>query len=402
MRRYWSALYLVVAVVLIVVIGLLGGLPLPIRWLLIMGVFVALLVIIGRDVTGVESDAVRRRGRGARFVPGRWDGILIDLRHKVSLSRLQLVLWTVVVLSAWITLALHRTIPVLQGQLLGSEAGLVDEVAGLLAGESGVTAAHTERATAILEQLTGGDMTPADGEAPPAYAPLDIAIPPEVLAALGISIASMAGASVIKTNQASNEDGRANEIVGAQMEKATVVVADASRQANALESMRQSTLESLNQPALEAMPGEEPPPVDPEALQAAQAQLATLEAQLRAAETAAARAEERATRLQETQALAVGELHTRPTAADARWNDMLRGDTIANYQYADLGKIQMFFFTIVLVFSYAALLWSIMSMPMAESILQIAPTLRLPGFSESLVLILGISHGGYLVTKNAA
>jgi len=402
MRQYWSALYLVVAIALIVVIGLIGALPLPVRWVLVMAVFIVLLALIGRDITGRDSDVPLRRGRsGTRFVPGRLDGVLIDLRHKISLSRLQLVLWTVVVLSAWITLALHRTIPVLQGRLLASEAGLVDEVAGLLAGGRAVTPAETDRATAVLEQLMGGDMTPAAGEELPAYSPLDINFPPEVLAALGISIASLAGASVIKTNQASNEDGRANEIVNQQMERAGVAAATASNQAAALESAREATLESLR-PSLEAMDGEEPPPPDPAAVQAVQAQVAALETRLKAAETAAARAEERAAKMQEVQATAVGELHTRPSIADARWSDMLRGDTVANFQYADLGKVQMFFFTIVLVFAYAALIWSIMSMPMAEQILQLAPTLRLPAFSESLVLILGLSHGGYLVTKNAA
>ena len=111
MRRYASMLYILAAVALTVVIGLLGFIPLALRWLLVLAVFVGLLVLIGRDVTGKMVESTRRGRTTTRFAPGRVDGVLIDLRNKVSLSRLQLVLWTVVVLSAWVTLALHRTIP---------------------------------------------------------------------------------------------------------------------------------------------------------------------------------------------------------------------------------------------------------------------------------------------------
>ena len=399
MRRYWSAFYLIIAIVLIVFIGLLGGVALPIRWLLVMAVFVALLALVGRDITGRETEVTVRHGRKEmRFVPGRPDGVLIDLRHKVSLSRLQLVLWTVVILSAWITLALHRTLPIMQGRLLASQTGLVDEVAGLLASDGPVTAAETARATAVLQQLTGGDMTDDAAAAAP-YSPLDIALPPEILAALGISIASLAGASVIKTNQAGNEDGRANDIVAAQMEKAAVVAVDAGNQAATLESLRSTALESL-QAGPESMDGE-PAVVDPQVFAATQAQLAALEARLKTAEAAQARAQERAVRMQEVQATAVGELHTRPGFTDARWNDMLRGDTVANFQFADLGKIQMFLFTIILVFAYAALIWSIMSMPLAPQLLQMAPSMSLPQFSDSFVVTMALSHGGYLATKAA-
>jgi hypothetical protein len=78
---------------------------------------------------------------------------------------------------------------------------------------------------------------------------------------------------------------------------------------------------------------------------------------------------------------------------------MLRGDSIANFQFTDLGKVQMFLFTMVLVFAYAALVWSIMSMPQAAQVLQVVPSMRLPAFSDSLVITMALSHGGYLATK---
>ena len=122
-------------------------------------------------------------------------------------------------------------------------------------------------------------------------------------------------------------------------------------------------------------------------------------AELQAAQAATERATKRAVELEAARNSAVGELHAYPTATEARWSDMLRGDTVANFQFTDLGKIQMFFFTVILVFAYAALIWSIMSMPMASDVLQLAPSMRLPAFSDSLVITMALSHGGYLATK---
>ena len=397
MRRYASMLYILAAVALTVVIGLLGFIPLALRWLLVLAVFVGLLVLIGRDVTGKMVESTRRGRTTTRFAPGRVDGVLIDLRNKVSLSRLQLVLWPVVVLSAWVTLALHRTIPIVQGRLAAS-ADVTATVAGLLAaGEP--TEADMSRAVTVLTQLMGQDPT-APGATMPAYSPLDITIPNEVLLALGISVASLAGAGAIKSNRAANEDGRATQIVENRAGRALEAAATAGAQVATMETTR-VTLEAMSG-GLEALD-------DPDAAERArlaEARLAELEPRLRAAEAAAARTEARAAEhamhLVEVRAEAVGELHANAVPDEARWSDMLRGDTVANFDFADLGKIQMFLFTVVLVFAYAALVWSIMSMPAAAGILQAVPTMSLPPFSDSAVLTLGLSHGGYLATKTAA
>ncbi len=396
MRRNASMLYILAAVVLTVVFGLLGFIPLAVRWLLVMAVFVGLLVLIGRDVTGRQVESTRRGRTVIRMAPGRVDGVLIDLRNKVSLSRLQLVLWTVVVLSAWVTLALHRTIPIVQGRLVAS-ADVTTTVAGLLAGGE-PTEAHLTQAATVLTQLMG---PPPAANAPlPAYSPLDVTIPPEVLLALGISVASLAGAGAIKNNRAVNEGGRATQIVENRADRALEAAAATGAQVTTLEATRDS-LESLSG-GLETMD-------DPDAVERArlaEARLAELEPRLRAAEAAAARAEaratEQATRLTEVRAEAIGELHANAIVEEARWSDMLRGDTVANFDFADLGKIQMFLFTVVLVFAYAALVWSIMSMPAAAGILQAVPSISLPAFSDSAVLTLALSHGGYLATKTAA
>lgn len=399
MRRHWSAVYIVGAVVLTLIIGLLGNIALPIRWLLIMVVFVGLLALIGRDVTGEDREVEVRRGRTEwRRVPGRADGVLIDLRRKVSLSRLQLILWTVIVLSAYATLALHRTIPVLQGQLAGSGSDVVRSVATVLAGERAVDDAQMERARGVLEQLTGQDMSeePAQDDTPRNYSPLDINFPPQLLVLLGLSVASLAGANAIKTNRAASEDGRIIDIVEGRIERAEQRADQAQTQLEGLESMRDNTLESMNA-GLESLDAD--PAAAEKARREAEAQLAQLEARMRAAEQAAAAAEARVAKMQAVQEEAVGELQANPSIAEARWSDMVRGDTIANFEFADLGKIQMLLFTVVLVFAYAALIWSIMSMPGASRILQLAPSITFPPFSDSLVVTMGLSQAGYLSTK---
>ncbi len=398
-RRYWSMLYIIVAVVLTIGVGLLGILPLWVRWLATMAVFLGLLALIGREVTGQTVETSRRSRAATRFVPGRADGVLLDLRNKISLSRLQLVLWTVVVLSAWVTLALHRTIPVVAGRLPGPGSETVATVAGLLSEQGVARQDATARATAVVAQLMGADAAANVDTA--IYSPLNIAIPQEVLLALGISVASLAGAGAIKSNRATEENGRATQIVENRVDRAQTAAANAGEQVTALESTVQQ-LEALS--GLEAL-GDPDPEVAARAA-AAEARVAELELRLRAAEAAAARAEtraaEQATQLTVIQAEAVGDLHANASPADARWSDMLRGDTVANFAFADLGKIQMFLFTVVLVFAYAALVWSIMRMPAATGVLQVVPSLSLPAFSDSAIITLALSHGGYLATKTAA
>jgi len=403
MRRYYSAIYITLSIVLILIIGLTGRLALSWRWLLVMAVFTVLLALIGRDITGSEETVRLRSGRvESRFVPGRIDGVLIDARNKISLSRLQLVLWTVVVLSAWMTLALHRVTPVLLGRVAPSDTPLVAAVAEVLAGGTAVDEAQMRRAAAVVEQMTGeAALLPGDegGEAAALrYQALDISFPQEVLLALGISLASMAGAGVIRTNQAAREDGRAQDVAANRAEAAREQAAGANATLESLEGNR-DVLEAMTAGGLEALG--EGLEVDQAALDEAQARLARLEAELRAARNEAERATRRAIELDVAQQTAVGELHAHPTLADARWSDMVRGDTVANFQFTDLGKIQMFLFTIMLVFAYAALLWGIMNMPQSAQVLQLVPSVRLPEFSQSFVTILALSHGGYLVSKTS-
>src|SRR5918992_3174501 len=114
-------------------------------WLLIMALLGLLFVLIGRGVMGL------------------WKGCLIDNRNRMSLSRLQLISWTALVLSAFLTFAAFKI--------------------------------HADPRTDAL----------------------DIAVPTQVWSLLGISTASLAGSATIKyakRNASVNE-----EFAEAELEK---------------------------------------------------------------------------------------------------------------------------------------------------------------------------------------
>lgn len=406
MRRNLSAILIIVAVVAILIIGLLGRVPLQWRWLGMIATFVGLLAFLGYEVTSVlaPGEMVDGQLQPDRVKPGRIDGVLIDSRNKISLARLQSALWTVIVISAWATFALHRVIPVVGGLLRASDAPILQEVAKLVAAPQQPGEAETRRAAAMLEQITGAEVIIAEGDEAAAadrrgYDALAINIPREVWLALGISIASLTGAGIIKTNQANNDIGNKREVAQTRLENATSRATVMDGKVAELKDKRDDTLESMRpRRVTEAVDAPLVPPSQAE-LDQANKELAQVKAQLKTAQDTAERAKVRAGELQAAQNTAVGELHAYTTSAEARWSDMLRGDTLANFQFIDLGKVQMFFLTVILVFSYAALIWAIMAMPLSAQVLQLTPSMSLPAFSDSLVILMGLSHSGYLAAK---
>ena len=75
----------------------------------------------------------------------------------------------------------------------------------------------------------------------------------------------------------------------------------------------------------------------------------------------------------------------------ARWSDLFRGEETANAAQLDLGKIQMFYFTIVLLIAYAVAL--------GEDLASLSIVTTFPELSEGMIALLGISHAGYLTHK---
>jgi hypothetical protein len=80
--------------------------------------------------------------------------------------------------------------------------------------------------------------------------------------------------------------------------------------------------------------------------------------------------------------------------ADATFADLFMGELIDDFTLLDVAKIQMFFFTILAVLSYATAI--------GASVRSGVVPASLPDVGEGLLAILGISHGGYLMSKAAA
>ena len=88
----------------------------------------------------------------------------------------------------------------------------------------------------------------------------------------------------------------------------------------------------------------------------------------------------------------VGILYGNSDARDARFMDMLEGDELANAAFLDVGKVQMFFFTVMSLLMYGTVLWVMMR---GDS----GMITRMPELTPAMVKIIGISHVAYLGTK---
>ena len=87
---------------------------------------------------------------------------------------------------------------------------------------------------------------------------------------------------------------------------------------------------------------------------------------------------------------------------DARLADLFQGEEIGNAAHLDLGKIQMFYFTLVLVLAYAVMLGTMFSnITHPSTICEITTGMicGLPSLPDGMVALLGISNGGYLGNK---
>lgn len=240
----WHDFGLVLIVLLIGLVGLLASPTFTLTaWLVILTLLTGFTIVAGHGVTGL------------------WHGLLIDGRNKMSLARLQMLLWTLLVLSGFLSAALYNI---------------------------------------------------ATGQGDPAA----ITVPPDLWLLMGISLTSLVGSPLI-------------------------VNAKKARPADDEEAHR--TLEALK-------------------------------------------------RQVKSRVKMVGQVVVNEQAEDAHWSDIFRGGEAGNAAHLDLGKVQMFCFTLILVLTYGAALAAMFSS--AEG--KIA---ALPGLGSGIVFLLGISHIGYLANK---
>jgi hypothetical protein len=113
-----------------------------------------------------------------------------------------------------------------------------------------------------------------------------------------------------------------------------------------------------------------------------------------------------------------GSVVVRHSVYDASWADLFKGDEVGDITTLDLAKIQMFFFTVVLVLSYAIALGAkflaidAARREMGSGTVATAPALagkpappdprwfdQFPPLDLGFVTILGISNAGFLVNR---
>lgn len=73
--------------------------------------------------------------------------------------------------------------------------------------------------------------------------------------------------------------------------------------------------------------------------------------------------------------------------------DVFMGETVENFTLLDIGKMQMFFFTVVLVLAYTTAI---------SAQMRAGELASLPDVGAGMLPLLGISHAGYLMSKVAS
>ncbi|MEM7321578.1 MAG: hypothetical protein AAF531_00710 [Actinomycetota bacterium] len=238
------------------------------------------------------------------IIAERWDGVLIDYRNKVSLARLQVTLWTLVILSAWFTIAIVRS----PG---GAVEALDPDSPAVVTCREAFIADESER-----RDLNFGLPENADALEAAEVAAVDdcgrdvlnISLPREIWLALGISVGSLAGSGLVKSSKR-------------QADRLDLKVDEGHRPAGSSEAVR---------------------------------------------------------------------------VASPEFADMFRGDDKDTREKIDISKVQMFFFTVVLVVAYGSMTATMLGTP-AE--IYEAIGVSMPAFSNSMNVLLAISHAGYLTVK---
>lgn len=88
----------------------------------------------------------------------------------------------------------------------------------------------------------------------------------------------------------------------------------------------------------------------------------------------------------------LAELQSWPTEADSRFSDLFRGEEVGDRDHLDLGKVQMFLFTVVLVLAYGLAVGEMFDETKGAFV-------TLPAIDDGVVTLLAISHAGYLTRK---
>ncbi len=276
-------------------------------WLFAWLVNLALMLLIAREISYMCGHDAAGKVKGGAFA------ILVDGDNRFSLSRLQLVLWTLVVLSAFWTMAMTRT-----GDSLKHKAGY--------------ECAPVAQAQVVEGEEGEGE---AEAEACPA-APLDIQIPVELWALMGISMTGAVAAPLVR------------------------------------ETKKQRTLAQT--PAYQNM----------------------LDEGHKQAVDLAAKAGKKGLEAPKQEFMAVGGVVVRLEEEDPKWSDLFMSMDVQKSPRIDMGKVQNFFFTAIAVVGYGVMLGA----AFWANTRSFGAFFQMPVLSEGLLAILGISHAAKLVEQN--
>lgn len=364
---------IVLVLILVIVVGgvvpVLGQLMPIARWSILIALMVVLLLIIGYRATD-----------GIPF------GVLIDTTNHMSLSRLQIILWTVLTLSAYLMIAAPR--------VLGGIPTLEDFIARFPNDErvaQCIAALKTQNLPLTIENCGGGA--------------LQITFPQELVVAMGISAASFAGSSLVqsaKRKKKANPQSLADAIASAEAalkigNEALVKAKESSTLASTalIDKFRAQAITNANPNATADEKRK-----DAEAVAKAEADVQRAADEVKNAQASIDKAQAELTDAQQAQEAArvesAGLLHRNTSPNQATWVDLFRGNEIGNYQLVDMGKVQMFFFTIIVVLAYGAAVLALLN----DQVALLHPLgVDFPPFSESLNALLFISHAAYLSNK---
>jgi len=326
--KWWHTAVVIAVVLVVVLLDLFGRLVWDVtnpstsqlEWAILALSLLALVITVGHGVTG---NAV---------------GALIDQNNKMRLSRLQLIVWTIVILSAWLAAALWNI-----------AIGTAD--------------------------------------------PLGISLPIEVWGLLGISTASLVGTALVHNVKSKKDPPGDQELARIERISRQRRAADSPDQlAFQLQVDRVRNQQVANESELSnARLRSSILPADKrlEELQRVQVEdkIAQLDSQ-KSMETLAA---------EQNAALGItnnGELAANTSPNDASPADLFTGDDVGNDSLTDISKVQLFLFTLILVIAYASAIGTTLGTANpAEGIHDF------PSLDAGMLALLAISNTGYLAYK---
>jgi hypothetical protein len=100
---------------------------------------------------------------------------------------------------------------------------------------------------------------------------------------------------------------------------------------------------------------------------------------------------ERTTLLGDPGAKVVGQIYIASSPAATTWPDLFRGSDVGNFDEVDLGKVQLFYFTLITLAAYGYALFANLA---GET------PIAFPQLGQSFLTLLALSHGGYLAQES--